>query len=208
MAREETLRRGGQQNDFANAARRGDPNYIRLSVYERQNTHLNYIRQGKYSPVAKKFFFDYNPARMARTEDSSDKKRSRNRLLPQMAAFLKACADQTRLRLINLLAAEGEVCVCHLVDVLETNQPKVSRHLAYLKRAGLVADRKDGLWVHYRLAEPLANHARQLIECINSCFAQSPEMRRDVIKLRAIRTAQPIVKMTRKSERGASAESA
>ena len=73
-----------------------------------------------------------------------------------MAVFLKACADQTRLRLINLLAAEGEVCVCHLVDVLDANQPKVSRHLAYLKRAGLVADR-DSLSVHYRLAEPLAN---------------------------------------------------
>src|SRR4051812_35588061 len=58
----------------------------------------------------------------------------------QMAALLKACADQTRLRLINLLAQEDEVCVCHLVDVLGTNQPKVSRHLAYLKRAGLVSD--------------------------------------------------------------------
>jgi ArsR family transcriptional regulator len=138
---------------------------------------------------------------MARTGTESDKKTSRNKLLPQMAAFLKACADQTRLRLINLLAAEGEVCVCHLVDVLNTNQPKVSRHLSYLKRAGLVTDRKDGLWVHYRLAEPLANHARQLIECINSCFAESPDMRRDVVKLRAVRAAQPIVRIARKSER-------
>ncbi len=117
-----------------------------------------------------------------------------------MAAFLKACADQTRLRLINLLAAEGEVCVCHLVDVLGTNQPKVSRHLAYLKRAGLVSDRKDGLWVHYQLAAPLSNHAERLIECINSCFAESPEMRHDVVKLRAIRAAQPIVKITRRAD--------
>jgi DNA-binding transcriptional ArsR family regulator len=53
----------------------------------------------------------------------------------QIAGLLKACADPTRLRLLNLLAREGEVCVCHLVDVLGTNQPKVSRHLAYL-RAG------------------------------------------------------------------------
>ena len=60
-----------------------------------------------------------------------------------MAALLKACADQTRLRLLSLLATEGEVCACHLVDVLGTNQPKVSRHLAYLKRAGLISDRKD-----------------------------------------------------------------
>jgi ArsR family transcriptional regulator len=144
---------------------------------------------------------------MKRTGNKSGKKGLRNKLLPQMAAFLKACADQTRLRLINLLAAEGEVCVCHLVDVLETNQPKVSRHLAYLKRAGLVTDRKDGLWVHYRLAEPLANHAKQILECINSCFAESPEMRRDVVKLRAVRTAQPIVKIKRKSERGTSTKS-
>lgn len=141
---------------------------------------------------------------MARTGIDSNKKTSGNKLLPQMAVFLKACADQTRLRLINLLAAEGEVCVCHLVDVLDANQPKVSRHLAYLKRAGLVADRKDGLWVHYRLAEPLANHARQLIECINSCFAESPDMRRDVVKLRAVRGAQPVVRIARKSDRAGS----
>src|SRR5262249_44215794 len=153
---------------------------------------------------AKIFFLGYNSARMARTRTDSNKRTSGNKLLPQMAAFLKACADQTRLRLISLLAAEGEVCVRHLVDVLNTNQPKVSRHLAYLKRAGLVADRKDGLWVHYRLAEPLADHARQLIECINSCFAESPDMRRDVVKLRAVRAAQPIVKITRKGERAVS----
>ena len=55
---------------------------------------------------------------MARTGNHSDKKTSVNKLLPQMAVFLKACADQTRLRLINLLAAEDEVCVCHLVDAL------------------------------------------------------------------------------------------
>ncbi len=125
-----------------------------------------------------------------------------------MAAFLKACADQTRLRLINLLAAEGEVCVCHLVDVLGTNQPKVSRHLAYLKRAGLVSDRKDGLWVHYRLSEPVANYADRLIECLNTCFAESPGMRRDIVKLREIRAARAMVKIARRSDRAAQAKSA
>ena len=117
-----------------------------------------------------------------------------------MAALLKACADQTRLRLINLLDAEGEVCVCHLVDVLGTNQPKVSRHLAYLKRAGLVSDRKDGLWVHYRLTKSLTEHAGRLIECLNDCCAESPEMRQDVIKLRAVRLAQPLVKIARRAK--------
>lgn len=66
--------------------------------------------------------------------------------------LFKALADRTRLRILGLLSA-GEVCVCDLHDSLGEPQPKVSRHLAYLRRSGLVAARKDGLWVHYRLAE-------------------------------------------------------
>jgi ArsR family transcriptional regulator len=115
-----------------------------------------------------------------------------------MEALFKACADQTRLRILNLLACEGEVCVCHLVDVLGTNQPKVSRHLAYLKRAGLVADRKDGLWVHYRLATPMAEHAERVLACLNGCCAEVPEMRRDVLSLQTVRDAQSLVKLTRR----------
>jgi ArsR family transcriptional regulator len=116
----------------------------------------------------------------------------------QMETLFKACADQTRLRILNLLASEGEVCVCHLVDVLGTNQPKVSRHLAYLKRVGLVADRKDGLWVHYRLATPMAEHAERLLACLNGCCVEVPEMRRDVLSLQTVRGAQPLVKLTRR----------
>jgi ArsR family transcriptional regulator, arsenate/arsenite/antimonite-responsive transcriptional repressor len=67
--------------------------------------------------------------------------------------FFKALADGTRLQLIHVLADE-EVCVCSLVDVLKTNQSKISRHLAYLRRAGLVVARRDGRWSHYRLIEP------------------------------------------------------
>ena len=119
---------------------------------------------------------------------------------------MKACADQTRLRLINLLAREGEICVCHLVDVLGTNQPKVSRHLAYLKRAGLVSDRKDGLWVHYRLSNTPPRHARMLIECLNHCFTDSAEMQRDVATLKQVRSAKPIVQITRKNPRASSAK--
>ncbi|HEX4950179.1 MAG TPA: metalloregulator ArsR/SmtB family transcription factor [Blastocatellia bacterium] len=113
-----------------------------------------------------------------------------------MEELFKACADQTRLRILNMLACEGEVCVCHFVDVLQTNQPKVSRHLAYLKRAGLVTDRKDGLWVHYRLAAPLAAHAERLLACLASCCVEVPEMQQDVANLRAARGAQPLVKLT------------
>ncbi|MBL8169787.1 MAG: metalloregulator ArsR/SmtB family transcription factor [Acidobacteria bacterium] len=134
-----------------------------------------------------------------KTEKQTNKAKEKQ-WLPQMASLLKACADQTRLRLLNLMAQEGEVCVCHLVDVLGTNQPKVSRHLAYLKRAGLVNDRKDGLWVHYRLAESLSAHAARLLECLNSCCAEAPELQHDVASLRVVRAAQPIVRLTRRNQ--------
>lgn len=70
-----------------------------------------------------------------------------------MEAVLKALADRTRLRILAMLSA-GEICVCHLHDSLRLPQPTVSRHLAYLRRSGLVSTRKEGLWVHYRLSEP------------------------------------------------------
>src|SRR5256885_14976023 len=76
-------------------------------------------------------------------------------------AFLfKTLSDPTRLRLLNLLAC-GETCVCELTDALRVIQPKVSRHLAHLKRAGLVEARRDGKWTHYRWAQhgdPLVRH--------------------------------------------------
>jgi ArsR family transcriptional regulator len=136
---------------------------------------------------------------MADKTTKRKKKPEEKQRLEQMASLMKACADQTRLRLLNLMATEGEICVCHLVDVLGTNQPKVSRHLAYLKRAGLVSDRKDSLWVYYRLSESLAAHATRLIECVNSCCAESPEMQQDVTKLQEVRQAQPLVKIMRRN---------
>jgi ArsR family transcriptional regulator, arsenate/arsenite/antimonite-responsive transcriptional repressor len=71
----------------------------------------------------------------------------------QLEALFKALADSTRLRILRLLMA-GEVCVCDIHDTLKIPQAKASRHLAYLRRAGLVATRREGLWVHYRLAIP------------------------------------------------------
>ncbi|HWC76710.1 MAG TPA: metalloregulator ArsR/SmtB family transcription factor, partial [Blastocatellia bacterium] len=65
-------------------------------------------------------------------------------------AFFRALADRTRLRLVNLMG-DDEVCVCYFVEVIGTNQPKISRHLAYLRRAGIVDARRDGKWIHYRL---------------------------------------------------------
>ena len=69
--------------------------------------------------------------------------------------LLRALADTTRLRILALVAS-GETCVCHIHGALGLPQPTVSRHLAYLRRAGLVLGRRDGLWVHYRLAVPEA----------------------------------------------------
>ena len=74
--------------------------------------------------------------------------------LVDMELLFKALADGTRLRILGLLLT-GEVCVCHIHESLDIPQPKTSRHLAYLRRSGLVHTRRDGLWVHYRLA-PLA----------------------------------------------------
>jgi ArsR family transcriptional regulator len=70
-----------------------------------------------------------------------------------LESLLRALADQTRLRILALLAS-GEVCVCKIHGALGVPQPTASRHLAYLRKTGLVATRRDGLWVHYRLAMP------------------------------------------------------
>ena len=75
--------------------------------------------------------------------------------------LFKALADRTRLRVINLIG-DDEVCVCFFVEVLNTNQPKISRHLAYLRRAGLVSPRREGKWMHYRLVEPPDAHAAKI----------------------------------------------
>jgi ArsR family transcriptional regulator len=74
-----------------------------------------------------------------------------NKQMADMEQLFRALADVTRLRILGLLLT-GEVCVCHIHESLRIPQPKASRHLAYLRRAGLVDTRKDGLWVHYRLA--------------------------------------------------------
>jgi ArsR family transcriptional regulator, arsenate/arsenite/antimonite-responsive transcriptional repressor len=71
--------------------------------------------------------------------------------LHEMEGFFKALADATRLRILGLLLT-GEVCVCDIHESLKITQPKASRHLAYLRRAGLVEARRDGLWMHYRMA--------------------------------------------------------
>ena len=85
--------------------------------------------------------------------------------LQTMERLFQALGDTTRLRILGLLLT-GEVCVCHSHESLKVSQPKASRHLAYLRRAGLVETRREGLWVHYRLADtsdPVVAAVRQAV---------------------------------------------
>jgi len=92
--------------------------------------------------------------------------------------FFRALADRTRLRLLNLMRG-GEVCVCFFVEILKTNQPKISRHLAYLRRAGIVAVRRQGQWMHYRVVEPAEPNAAQVLKEVMSWLESDKEMQRD-----------------------------
>ncbi len=96
--------------------------------------------------------------------------------------MFRAFSDRTRLRLLNLLCS-GETCVCDLVEILAVPQPKVSRHLAYLRRSGLVVARKEGLWMHYKLATPKSDFHKSLLNCLACCFQSVPELKNDAERL-------------------------
>ncbi len=102
-----------------------------------------------------------------------------------IALLCKALADRTRLRLINLMG-EDEVCVCFFVEVLKINQPKISRHLAYLRRAGVVSARREGKWIHYRIVEPKDPHATKIFREVRASLASDPPMQSDRARLRKI----------------------
>src|SRR5579862_5030825 len=89
--------------------------------------------------------------------------------------MFRAFSDRTRLRILNLLKP-GELCVCDLVRVIDVPQPKISRHLAYLRKAGLVIARKDGLWMYYQLAPMKNDFHRKLMDCLACCFMDVPEL--------------------------------
>lgn len=106
----------------------------------------------------------------------------------------RAFADPTRLRLLCLLrdaaveqpGGNAEICVCDLVSILGVPQPTASRHLAYLRRAGLVLSRKDGLWAYYRLSPASGPVHRKLLETLEACAAAMPEMNKDSRRLRVV----------------------
>ena len=103
----------------------------------------------------------------------------------RISFLFKALADHTRLRLINLIG-DDEVCVCFFVEVLKINQPKISRHLAYLRRAGVVSARREGKWIHYRLVEPPDPHAANIFREVRAALPNDPAMKSDRARLEKI----------------------
>jgi len=101
---------------------------------------------------------------------------------PSLDLLFRALADPTRLRLLNLIA-DREICVCYFVEILRISQPKVSRHLAYLRRAGIVASRREGKWMHYRLVAPGDQAAASILSETLKHLKTKPEMRHDVSRL-------------------------
>ena len=99
--------------------------------------------------------------------------------------FFKALADPTRLRIINLIG-DQEVCVCFFVEIIKTNQPKISRHLAYLRRAGIVAARREGIWMHYRISTPSDENAAKVLSDVREWLGTDALMEQDRKRLNKI----------------------
>jgi ArsR family transcriptional regulator len=119
------------------------------------------------------------------------------------AILFKALADRTRLRLINLMG-DDEVCVCFFVEVLRINQPKISRHLAYLKRAGVVEARRDGKWIHYRIVEPPDTHAARILREVRAWLESDSVMQSDRARLAKICCGPKLPVQLRRAPRPAS----
>jgi ArsR family transcriptional regulator len=99
-----------------------------------------------------------------------------------LARIFAALADSTRLRLLNLMAGR-EVCVCHFVEILGQSQPKISRHLAYLRQAGIVAARREGKWMHYSICAPADAAAGSILSAALAVLGDDRQMRADRRKL-------------------------
>lgn len=100
--------------------------------------------------------------------------------------LFRALGDETRLRIVALLA-HGELCVCHLHEALRLSQPNVSRHLAVLRGAGIVGDRRDGKWVYYRLLRQPDPGRERPLRALVEVFSKRERLRADVARLRRLR---------------------
>jgi ArsR family transcriptional regulator len=107
--------------------------------------------------------------------------------MKRYALFFSALADENRLRLLHLMRS-GEICVCFLQGALRANQPKISRHLAYLRRAGLVRARRQSKWMHYSLKKQPAALQR-LLEGALAAAKDDPQIRRDMERAKKIQCA-------------------
>jgi ArsR family transcriptional regulator len=112
--------------------------------------------------------------------------------------LFRALADRTRLRLLNLIA-DKEICVCYFVDILGISQPKISRHLAYLRKAGIVTARRQGRWMHYRLVIPPDTAAAGILKETLSHLRKMPEMQDDLAKLETSCCSPSSVERTRQA---------
>lgn len=99
-----------------------------------------------------------------------------------MEQFFQTLGDTTRLRLLNLMG-EQEVCVCYFVEILDAPQPKISRHLAYLRKAGIVSARREGKWMHYRIAMPSHIGAAQILRQTLASLKEEKSMQMDLARL-------------------------
>ena len=99
-----------------------------------------------------------------------------------LVQLFAALADPTRLRLLNLMNGR-EVCVCYFVEILKQAQPKISRHLAYLRRAGIVEARREGKWMHYRIERPADARASSILDATLKSFEADRNMQTDLARL-------------------------
>jgi ArsR family transcriptional regulator len=123
---------------------------------------------------------------MAAGKTARTTKRRENAAPEQVDLMFRAFCDRTRLRILSLLQ-DGEFCVGDIVAILGVPQPRVSRHLGHLRKAGLVVARKSGLWIHYSLAPATSTFHRKLLDCAVSCFQEVPQIRADVAKAARLR---------------------
>jgi ArsR family transcriptional regulator len=101
----------------------------------------------------------------------------------ELADVYRALADETRLRILALLR-DGEVCVCHLQGSLRLPQPTISRHLAYLRKAGLAEARREGVWMHYRLAPARSPVVKQVVESALHAMTHAESTVKDIARLK------------------------
>ena len=104
--------------------------------------------------------------------------------MQEEADLFKALSDATRLRLVTLLAMQGEVCVCVMAEALNEPDFKVSRHLRILRAAGIVATRRAGTWMHYRLSEPRTQLEKCLQDGFRSCLTEHETVAEDAARLK------------------------